>query len=39
MHNLKTNFDKFFNIPKSFKEEYRSLLLEFGITIDERYFP
>ena len=24
---------------KTFEEEYRSLLLEFGITIDERYFP
>ena len=24
---------------KSFEEEYRSLLLESGITIDERYFP
>jgi len=24
---------------KTFEEEYRSLLQEFGITIDERYFP
>jgi len=24
---------------KTFKEEYRSLLLESGIKIDERYFP
>jgi hypothetical protein len=24
---------------KTFEEEYRSLLQEFGIRIDERYFP
>ena len=27
------------HIKKSFDEEYRSLLLESGIVIDERYFP
>jgi len=27
------------NNKKTFEEEYRSLLLESGIKIDERYFP